>query len=297
MPAGTNELGVELVTLSRGLFEEGSIGSEHFPELLEGRDRPTELLNFGIQYGGKTKQQLGGLGVRSTFDLLHLPTAELELLPVEYQRLVARGVEPNMRHMEQLLALTPSGRVIGKIFDIDQGPVPTSDEPALALAVDIATSSYMDPGQQLVFRRLFGLDDWQHATKRQIALDLHLGQRTVARVSEKAQAKMQYPGHKQALEPFRTLPLRSVGTLVGLVYIRDIPDLSIRKQELELSRRAVVELGIANFDTWHQPTYYKELLRRKPRSDEVRQEIATKLMAAMREHGYDAAAGAEETSG
>lgn len=281
------EAEVTLATLSRASYPEGSVGFIHFPESLEGRDRPADYADRPLYYfGKKTLQQLHTLDATTLTDLLHLPMTELTALPGRYQKHIRIALRQNMQHLEKNQLPTPHGRLVGVVLGAVQGPVDPDEEPALAETVQGIMSALIDDRDAFILERRFGLRNWKPARLEEVGEELRLTRERIRQLESRAFAKLRHPQYQEPFQRLQRLSVQTLGYELGYRRPKDIPDLPLDINALDLSPETSQHLQMALWRIRPKLSSWQNFMAAEYEflPEEMRGEAVAKIQHAQRQY-------------
>ena len=261
---------VEFITLSKDLYAPGTVGEQFFPELLEGRLRPNIFVNYVPSFGNKTNELLTDMGINNMDDLMNVPLDQIDSLPTYYKNNIYQRASYSLDKIAESHAITPQGRLIGRVLGERQGPVPAEDEDMLRKTVNDVTDAFSSQNESykkafyiLILR--YGLDDDQlPKTLNEVSNIVGLSRERVRQLETRACRILGDPKYLESdlISPLSALPLGTIGRELGITYRKDIPPMPINIKDLNLSEETFSELYkncSETFRTLRLPLRYSEL--------------------------------------
>lgn len=239
----------EWIVLHREMFPQTSIGSALFPEVLEGRKRPQTTFNQSLQFLWPEKRVIlselrDQIGLNTIADILFLSSDQLSSLPPGFQ------VRERVGEYLEGLAITPQARLISRVFDKPQIPVPIDREREVIAAVDDRLATLTER-EQKVLRPRFGTEDGIRNTLEGVGKSFGVTGERIRQIEERGFRKLRHPSRSKFLEGHATFPQDSLARSVfGAVFDKDMPRLGVSVQELNLSSDVLNEVDRISTSSW-----------------------------------------------
>ncbi|MEO8785360.1 MAG: sigma factor-like helix-turn-helix DNA-binding protein [Candidatus Saccharimonadales bacterium] len=220
---------IERVILSRDQYEPGTYGYELFPEILEGRSRPSDWADQNLYLGEKARDVAASYGVNTAADIMRLPTSTFDE-HVRHKHHINKKLNNTLEVITARNVLTPEARLLRATLGAAQGPVEAEDEPLLRSAVTQSIQQLdvqgwkINPRAKKILNLRFGLEDNQPMTLKQVGQELGITRERVRQIESRTLAILRHSSSADTLKPFLTLPLQTVGREMGWTYLKDIPD-------------------------------------------------------------------------
>ncbi len=234
---------VERTTLTPDLYPENSFGQDLFPEILIGRNRPLDIFNVPIRFGKKTQETMDSHGLESVSDFMILSPSDLVDSAVNVKH-VRTKLQRELEHIGASKSLTPHGRLLSAMFGERHGNVVPSDEEAIINTVNdaVANNNRLTERERVTLDLRFGLTTWQPMFFEEVAKKFGIHRERVRQIELGALSKLRYPNFLDRLSQLRTTPDVSVGRILGIVKMDDLPLTDTKGNTLGLSEEAQAEL-------------------------------------------------------
>jgi hypothetical protein len=213
-----------LITYRRDMFADGSVGTEHFPDLLEGYTRPdmaAKHVPYSIVVEGERLTTYG--------QFCELPKTALVGLSNRSSERVHQAIVNNFDRMRGILQHTPAGNLLltsAGVRPSNYLPITPTDEPELEEHLRSYLKKKFDNNPSafgaVVMR--FGLDSWQLQELDDVAAASGLTRTEVRKAEQHILFGLRTDPDGIALHKgFGTLPINSLGARIGAHYTSDIP--------------------------------------------------------------------------
>jgi len=230
------------IVLHRTMFQEGTLGYEIFPDILNGRNRPQTIFNQPLTLFWRQKKsvilsELKPRNIITVNDVLNLSVDEINNLGSK------NSIRENLSKYLNGLAVTPHAKLLETAFKVKQYPVPSQREQEVIDAVN--GISYWRSEREILALR-FGLNDGIIRTVQEIADLVGFAKESIIFGIERGVRALTY--HPE-LKKYFSLPENSFAKeLLGpdVTFVKDLPKLGYRDGLTSLSIQTIDEVKQAS---------------------------------------------------